>query len=203
MRSSLPFQRSRTNGFSDPHEAVVSSNSRINMRHITARVFHKAAHLNITKVFADRVSLGNSVPRVQLAKNRHNRPISSDFPLRSELVLGGRRNSLIAFDRSDYKVFSKWRLPLAQGGSPEELRPVRLKENDQAVALRDWPQRAIIFAVALIIGQSHSCLCNFGNVYECRSDAYLGTILPGPANTSIQRVPELTPTAWIHSRTQS
>ncbi|MBA0087335.1 MAG: IS66 family transposase [Acidobacteria bacterium Pan2503] len=30
---------------------------------------------------------------------------------------------------------------------------------------------------------------------------YLGTILPGLANTSIQRVPELTPTAWIHSRT--
>jgi transposase len=32
---------------------------------------------------------------------------------------------------------------------------------------------------------------------------YLGTILPGLANTPIQRVPELTPTAWIHSRTQS
>ena len=32
---------------------------------------------------------------------------------------------------------------------------------------------------------------------------YLGTILPGLANTSIQRVPELTPTAWIHSRTQA
>jgi len=32
---------------------------------------------------------------------------------------------------------------------------------------------------------------------------YLGTILPGLANTSIHRVPELTPTAWIHSRTQS
>jgi transposase len=31
---------------------------------------------------------------------------------------------------------------------------------------------------------------------------YLGTILPGLANTPIQRVPELTPTAWIHSRTQ-
>jgi transposase len=31
---------------------------------------------------------------------------------------------------------------------------------------------------------------------------YLGTILPGLANTSIQRVPELTPTAWIRSRTQ-
>ena len=29
---------------------------------------------------------------------------------------------------------------------------------------------------------------------------YLGTILPGLANTPIQRVPELTPTAWIHSR---
>jgi transposase len=32
---------------------------------------------------------------------------------------------------------------------------------------------------------------------------YLGTILPGLANTPIQRVPELTPTAWIHSRTQA
>lgn len=32
---------------------------------------------------------------------------------------------------------------------------------------------------------------------------YLGTILPGLANTPIQRVPELTPTARIHSRTQS
>src|SRR5580692_2798762 len=32
---------------------------------------------------------------------------------------------------------------------------------------------------------------------------YLGTILPGLANTPIQRVHELTPTAWIHSRTQS
>ena len=32
---------------------------------------------------------------------------------------------------------------------------------------------------------------------------YLGTILPGLANTSIQRVPELTPTAWIHPRTQA
>jgi len=32
---------------------------------------------------------------------------------------------------------------------------------------------------------------------------YLGTILPGLANTPIQRVPELTPTAWIHSRTQT
>jgi transposase len=29
---------------------------------------------------------------------------------------------------------------------------------------------------------------------------YLGAILPGLANTPIQRVPELTPTAWIHSR---
>jgi transposase len=32
---------------------------------------------------------------------------------------------------------------------------------------------------------------------------YLGTILPGLANTPIQRVPELTPTAWIYSRTQA
>jgi hypothetical protein len=32
---------------------------------------------------------------------------------------------------------------------------------------------------------------------------YLGTILPGLANTPIQRVPELTPIAWIHSRTHS
>jgi transposase len=32
---------------------------------------------------------------------------------------------------------------------------------------------------------------------------YLGTILPGLANTPIQRVPELTPTAWIHSRAQA
>ena len=32
---------------------------------------------------------------------------------------------------------------------------------------------------------------------------YLGTILPGLANTPIQRVPELTPTAWIRSRTQA
>jgi transposase len=32
---------------------------------------------------------------------------------------------------------------------------------------------------------------------------YLGTILPGLANTPIQRVPELTPTAWITSRTQA
>jgi transposase len=32
---------------------------------------------------------------------------------------------------------------------------------------------------------------------------YLGTILPGRANTPIQRVPELTPTAWIHSRKQA
>ncbi len=32
---------------------------------------------------------------------------------------------------------------------------------------------------------------------------YLGTILPGLANTPIRRVPELTPTAWIHSRTQA
>jgi transposase len=32
---------------------------------------------------------------------------------------------------------------------------------------------------------------------------YLGTILPGLANTPIQRVPELTATAWIHSRTQA
>jgi transposase len=32
---------------------------------------------------------------------------------------------------------------------------------------------------------------------------YLGTILPGLANTPIQRVPELTPTAWIHSQTQA
>jgi hypothetical protein len=32
---------------------------------------------------------------------------------------------------------------------------------------------------------------------------YLGTILPGLANTPIQRVPELTPTAWIHSRKQA
>jgi hypothetical protein len=32
---------------------------------------------------------------------------------------------------------------------------------------------------------------------------YLGTILPGLANTPIQRVSELTPTARIHSRTQS
>jgi transposase len=32
---------------------------------------------------------------------------------------------------------------------------------------------------------------------------YLRTILPGLANTSIQRLPELTPTAWIRSRTQA
>ena len=32
---------------------------------------------------------------------------------------------------------------------------------------------------------------------------YFGTVLPGLANTPIQRVPELTPTAWIHSQTQS
>ena len=32
---------------------------------------------------------------------------------------------------------------------------------------------------------------------------YLGSILPGLANTPIQRVPELTPTARIHSRTQA
>jgi transposase len=32
---------------------------------------------------------------------------------------------------------------------------------------------------------------------------YLGAILPGPANTSIQHVHELTPTAWILSRTQA
>ena len=32
---------------------------------------------------------------------------------------------------------------------------------------------------------------------------YLGSILPGLANTPIQRVPELTPTAWIHPRTQA
>ena len=32
---------------------------------------------------------------------------------------------------------------------------------------------------------------------------YLGTILPGLANTPIQRVPELTPTAWIHSGKQA
>ena len=32
---------------------------------------------------------------------------------------------------------------------------------------------------------------------------YLGSILPGLANTPIQRVPELTPTAWIHSRKQA
>ena len=32
---------------------------------------------------------------------------------------------------------------------------------------------------------------------------YLGTILPGLADTPIQRVPELTPTAWIHSQTQA
>ena len=32
---------------------------------------------------------------------------------------------------------------------------------------------------------------------------YRGTILPGLANTPIQRVPELTPTAWIHSRKQA
>jgi hypothetical protein len=32
---------------------------------------------------------------------------------------------------------------------------------------------------------------------------YLGTILAGLANTTIQRVPELTPTAWIHSHTQA
>jgi transposase len=32
---------------------------------------------------------------------------------------------------------------------------------------------------------------------------YLGNILPGLANTSVQRVPELTPTAWIHSRTKA
>jgi transposase len=32
---------------------------------------------------------------------------------------------------------------------------------------------------------------------------YLGSILPGLANTPIQRVPELTPTAWITSRIQA
>jgi hypothetical protein len=32
---------------------------------------------------------------------------------------------------------------------------------------------------------------------------YLGSILPGLANTPIQRVPELTPTAWITSRKQA
>lgn len=32
---------------------------------------------------------------------------------------------------------------------------------------------------------------------------YLGTILPGLSNTPIQRVQQLTPTAWIHSRTQA
>ena len=32
---------------------------------------------------------------------------------------------------------------------------------------------------------------------------YLGAILPGLANTRIQRVPELTPTAWISSRKQA
>jgi hypothetical protein len=31
---------------------------------------------------------------------------------------------------------------------------------------------------------------------------YLGTI-PGLANTPMQRLPELTPTAWIHTRTQA
>jgi hypothetical protein len=29
---------------------------------------------------------------------------------------------------------------------------------------------------------------------------YLGSILPGLANTPIQRIPDLTPTAWITSR---
>ena len=35
------------------------------------------------------------------------------FPLVVELVYGGRRYSLIAFRRSDYKAYSKWRLQLA------------------------------------------------------------------------------------------
>ena len=37
------------------------------------------------------------------------------FPLVVELVYGGRRYSLIAFRRSDYKTYSKWRLRLALG----------------------------------------------------------------------------------------
>jgi hypothetical protein len=35
------------------------------------------------------------------------------FPLVVELVYGGRRYSLIAFRRSDYKAYSNWRPQLA------------------------------------------------------------------------------------------